>query len=83
MMRSVFAFRSVRLVLPVLALALAARPGTAQLARARTASPDAPKILVLPFVRDNVDSALSLLIADGARERLRSNHLDRFNPISR
>jgi TolB-like protein len=64
-------------------LALIAHEGRAQLARVRTASPDAPKILVLPLVRDNQDSALSLLVADGARERLRTNHLDRFNPISR
>src|SRR5260221_5432203 len=65
------------------ALALAARGAGAQLARPRTASPDAPKILVMPFQRDHADSALSLLVADGARERLRSNHLDQFNPISR
>jgi tetratricopeptide (TPR) repeat protein/TolB-like protein len=66
-----------------LALALAAPGARAQLARPRTASPDAPKILVVPFQRDRQDSSLSLLIADGARERLRSNHLDQFNPISR
>jgi TolB-like protein len=66
-----------------LALALAAPGARAQLARPRTASPDAAKILVVPFQRDRADSALSLLIADGARERLRTNHLDRFNPISR
>lgn len=67
----------------VLALALAAPGARAQLARPRTASPDAPKILVLPFVRDNQDSALSLLVADGARERLKTAHLDQFNLISR
>lgn len=66
-----------------LALALAAPGARAQLARPRTAAPDAPKILVVPFQRDRQDSSLSLLIADGARERLRTNHLDQFNPISR
>ncbi|MFI5279871.1 MAG: hypothetical protein ACHQU1_05210 [Gemmatimonadales bacterium] len=66
-----------------LALALAAPVARAQLARPRTVSPDAPKLLVVPFQRDRQDSALSLLVADGARERLRSNHLDQFNPISR
>lgn len=64
-------------------LALAPTGARAQLARPRTAAPDAPKILVVPFQRDRGDSALSLLIADGARERLRTNHLDRFNPITR
>jgi TolB-like protein len=62
---------------------VAAAPARAQLARPRTASPDAPKLLVLPFVRDNQDSALSLLVADGVRERLRTNHLDKFNTIPR
>lgn len=65
------------------ALATIAAPLGAQLARPRTASPDNPKIVVLPFDRDRPDSALSLLIADGARERIRNNHLDQFNPISR
>src|SRR5258708_24567059 len=65
------------------ALALATPGARAQLARPRTASPDAPKLLVMPFQRDRADSALSLLVADGARERLRTNHLDQFNPISR
>jgi hypothetical protein len=55
----------------------------AQLARARVTPPDAPKLLVLPFVRDSRDSALSLLVADGARERLRTAHLDKFNTITR
>ena len=67
----------------VLTLAFAAPAARAQLARPRTASPDAPKILVVPFERDRQDSALSLLIADGARERLQNNHLDKFNPITR
>ncbi len=83
MMRSALVSFSVRAAAVAAALALAAPEAHAQLARVRTASPDAPKLLVLPFVRDNQDSALSLLVADGARERLRTNHLDRFNPISR
>ena len=53
------------------------------LARPRVAAPDAPKLLVVPFYRDNGDSVLSLLIADGTRERLRGVHLDKFNTIPR
>ena len=67
------------------ALALAA-PASAQiggLARPRTAAPDAPKLLVVPFYRDNADSALSLLIADGTRDRLRNVDMDKFNTIPR
>jgi tetratricopeptide (TPR) repeat protein len=67
------------------ALVLAA-PASGQvggLARPRTAAPDAPKLLVLPFYRDNADSALSLLIADGTRDRLRNVHMDKFNTIPR
>ena len=67
----------------LLTLSAAAGSARAQLARPRTASADAPKILVVPFDRDRQDSALALLIADGARERLRTNHLDKFNPITR
>jgi len=58
-------------------------PVKAQLARPRAAAADAPKLLVLPFVRDQQDSALSLIVADGVRDRLRSNHLDKFNTITR
>ena len=65
------------------ALALFAAPALAQLARPRTAAPDAPKLLVVPFSRDNEDSTLSLLVADGARDRLRTVHSDKFNTISR
>ena len=70
-------------ILSLLAAAVVASPATAQLARPRTVSPDAPKLLVVPFERDNQDSALSLLVADGMRERLRTAHLDKFNTITR
>jgi len=70
------------LLLAVLALASAA-PAAAQLARPRVAPPDAPKLLVFPFERDNADSALSLVVADAIRDRLRSNHLAKFNTITR
>ena len=84
MMRSALVSFTVRSATPVaLALALLAPGARAQLARPRTAAPDAPKLLVVPFQRDRPDSALSLLIADGMRERLRTDHLDQFNPISR
>ncbi len=66
-----------------LAALLFAAPASAQLARPRTAAPDAPKLLVVPYARDNGDSAVSLIIADGTRERLRSVHLDKFNTIPR
>lgn len=58
-------------------------PALAQLARPRVTPADAPKLLVLPFVRDAQDSALSLVVADGVRERLRTTHLDKFNTITR
>lgn len=66
-----------------LAALLFAAPAAAQLARPRAAAPDAPKLLVVPFSRDDVDSTLSLLIADGTRERLRAIHTDKFNTIPR
>ncbi len=76
--------RFTRTALPLaLALACGAVPASAQLARPRVAAPDAPKLLVVPFYRDNEDSTLSLLIADGTRDRLRAIHLDKFNTIPR
>lgn len=67
----------------ILAGGLLAAPAEAQLARPRVARPDAPKVLVAPFVRDARDSAMSLVVADGARERLRTAHMDKFALISR
>ena len=81
--------RSVPVSRSALSVALAALlfaapvPAVAQLARPRTAAPDAPKLLVVPFARDNDDSTLSLLIADGTRDRLRAVHLSKFNTIPR
>ena len=71
--------------IPLVAAAVLALPslGTAQLARPRAPAPDAPKLLVLPFVRDNADSALAIVITEGVRDRMRSNHLDKFNTITR
>ncbi len=76
--------RFVRVAALVL-LGLAAAGGAeAQLVRARQANPNAPKLLVTPYVYETSrDSAVSLLVADGTRERLRVAHLDRFNTISR
>lgn len=65
------------------AAACMSAPAAAQLARPRVPAADALKLLVLPFVRDAQDSALSLSIADAVRERLRTNHLDKFNTIPR
>jgi len=73
--------RSTALLL--LGLAVSGMPARAQLARARTTPADAPKLLVLPFVRDARDSALALVVADGVRDRLRTAHLDKFNTITR
>lgn len=75
---------NIRLLSSLLLFAsLAPAAASAQLARPRTAAPDAPKLLVAPLQRDPQDSALSLLVADGVRDRLRSNHLDKFNTIPR
>ncbi len=76
--------RLVRAVsLTVLGLA-AAGAAEAQLVRARQPNPNAPKLLVTPYnYEQSRDSAVSLLVADGTRERLRVAHLDRFNTISR
>lgn len=71
------------LVTSLFAAGALAVPAAAQLARPRVASADAPKLLVVPFQRDGQDSALSLLVADGVRERLRNNHLDKFNTFTR
>ncbi len=58
-------------------------PASAQLARPRVASANTPKLLVVHFQRDREDSALALVVADGMRDRLRSNHLDVFNTFTR
>lgn len=73
-------------VLRVSALALAgsamlAAPSPAQIARARVASADAPKMLVVPFQREQPDSVLSVTLADGLRSRVQNAYLTRFNPI--
>jgi len=76
--------RSTRTAL-LLALALAGvvAPASAQLVRQRVAAADAPKLLVVPFYRDNEDSTLSIVVADGVRDRLRAIHLDKFNTLTR
>lgn len=70
------------LILPVLSL-VAVSQANAQFARPVTPAQDAPKLIVAPFQRDDRDSSLSLLVADGLRDRLRSRHLADFNTISR
>ena len=81
--RQIGFFRGRAALLAVAAAATLPLPAAAQLARPRTAAPDAPKLLVLPFVREGADSALSLVVADGVRDRLRTAHLDKFNTIPR
>jgi tetratricopeptide (TPR) repeat protein len=71
------------LVASFAAASLLAVPAAAQLARPRVASPDAPKLLVAHFQRDRMDSALALVVADGVRDRLRQNNLDKFNTFTR
>lgn len=75
--------RGARAMVLLLAGLTFAAPAQAQLARPRTAAPDAPKLLVLPFNREPQDSVLSLLVADQVRERLRTAHSIRFNTLSR
>jgi len=58
-----------------------AAPVRAQIARVRTAAPDAPKMLIVPFQRDSVDSTLAVGLADGFRDRIQDAWLTRFNPI--
>ncbi|OGU01100.1 MAG: hypothetical protein A2085_05840 [Gemmatimonadetes bacterium GWC2_71_10] len=58
-----------------------AAPASAQIARVRAAPPDAPKLLVVPFQREPNDSALAVDLSDAIRNRIRSAHLTRFNPI--
>lgn len=70
------------LVVAALALAVAGA-AEAQLARPRVADPNAPKVLTVPFWYEGRDSALALLVADGVRERLRTAHMARYNPMSR
>lgn len=77
-----------RWVLHALALAAAgavsrAAPAAAQLARFTQSPPDAPKMLVTVFNRDNPDSSIAVTIADGLRDRMRFAHAQRFNPIAK
>lgn len=56
-------------------------PAAAQLARVQ-ASPNAPKLLVVPFGRaDAADSDLAMEISDGLRDRMRVAHTEDFNTI--
>jgi tetratricopeptide (TPR) repeat protein len=74
--------RALRTVGIALALGIGlAAPGAAQIARVRAAPPDAPKLLVVPFQREPNDSALAVVLSDNIRNRIRSAHLTRFNPI--
>ncbi len=70
-------------VLPILGLAGLAARAPAQLAR-MAASPNAPKLLVAPFGRDQVtDSGLATLIGDAVRTRMIDAHTDAFQTITR
>jgi tetratricopeptide (TPR) repeat protein len=60
-----------------------ASPAAAQLARL-PASPDAPKLLVAPFGRDQAgDSALAITVGDAVRARMLDAHTDAFQTITR
>lgn len=67
----------------VLALAGSATLASAQLAR-MAASPNAPKLLVAPFGRDQVtDSGLATVIGDAVRARMIDAHTDAFQTITK
>jgi tetratricopeptide (TPR) repeat protein len=60
-----------------------AAPSSAQLARL-PASPDAPKLLVAPFGRDQAsDSGLATLLGDAVRDRMIDDHTDHFQTITK
>lgn len=67
----------------VLGIVGVAAPSSAQLARL-PASPDAPKLLVAPFGRDQVsDSGLATLLGDAVRDRMIDAHTDNFQTITK
>jgi len=67
----------------VLGLAALASPSSAQLAR-MPAAPDAPKLLVAPFGRDQAaDSGIAALVGDAVRARMIDAHTDNFQTITR
>jgi tetratricopeptide (TPR) repeat protein len=72
--------RSLGLVL--LGAAGLAAPAAAQFARVST-SRDAVKVLVVPFTRPDRDSAMSVMLANALRERLKIAYSDRFNVIEK
>lgn len=80
--------RRIRSMIPgagivVLALVGLASPAAGQLARL-PAAPDAPKLLVAPFGRDQgTDSAIALAIGDAVRARMIDAHTDKFQTITR
>jgi tetratricopeptide (TPR) repeat protein len=57
-------------------------PAAAQFARVST-SRDAVKVLVVPFSRADRDSAMSVMLANALRERLKVAFSDRFNVIEK
>lgn len=79
--RAVRGPRLFRAALLIVAAASGAAPAAAQLARVTTSPPDAAKLLVVPFARDSADSALSIAIPDGLRDRMRLTRAQTFNVI--
>jgi tetratricopeptide (TPR) repeat protein len=72
--------RSLGLVM--LGAATLVAPATAQFARVTT-SRDAVKVLVVPFTRPDRDSAMSVMLANALRDRLKIAYSDRFNVIEK
>lgn len=68
--------------LALLGAAGLAAPAAAQLARVST-SRDAVKVLVVPFTRPDQDSAMSVMLSNALRERLKIAYSDRFNVIEK
>lgn len=67
--------------LAVAGLAALAAPAVGQRPRIISSPPDAAKVLVVPFARDNADSGLAVTMTDGLRDRLRLTRANIFNVI--
>ena len=70
------------LAILVLGAAAVSTPATAQRATVTTTA-SAVKVVVVPFTREEADSALSVQIANAVRDRLRDAYADRINAVEK
>jgi tetratricopeptide (TPR) repeat protein len=70
------------LAILVLGAVAVSAPAAAQRATVTTTA-SAVKVVVVPFTRENVDSALSVQVADAVRDRLRTAYGDRMNAVEK